>query len=451
MLTVEQLRELARGKNDAAQKALDSEPPDMDAFKSLIAEAESYLERAELQEKALTLVERAKPRITEPEQKSGVVVTADEEDKQKAVKTWNYGSFLRAVALEPETIRAYRSKTEPDHYDLTEALGAKAIGSIEQAKQKAITGMSETVPADGGFLVQTDWGGALMERVYNIGRIMGLVSTTTISGNANGVVLYAINESSRADGSRWGGARYYWVAEGGEKTISHPTYRRIELSLNKLVVRIPATDELLQDTVALESEINRIAPMELRFGLEDAIVNGTGAGQPLGIMASPALITQAAEAGQAAATIVSQNIMNMWMRRWVGYTDYVWLIDQSCEVQLMQMNLGVGTGGVATYMPPGGLSVGPYGTLMGRPVIPTEYNAVLGTTGDIILWSPSSYRMIEKGGVQSASSIHVRWVYDETEFRFVLRTDGQPEWALPLTPHSGGATQGPMVVLATRS
>jgi HK97 family phage major capsid protein len=208
---------------------------------------------------------------------------------------------------------------------------------------------------------------------------------------------------------------------------------------------------LLQDTTALASELSRIAPMELRFGVEDSIVNGTGAGQFTGIMASPALITQPAEAAQPAATILSENIINMWSRRWVGYNDYVWLIDQSCEPQLMEMELGVGTGGVLTYMPPGGLSQAGYGSLFGRPVIPTEYNAVLGTTGDIILWSPSSYRMIEKGSIQSASSIHVRWAYDETEFRFVLRTMGQPEWNLPLTPNSGGATQGPMVVLATRS
>jgi len=455
MMNVEQLRAVANEKAAEAQRLLDGDqPPDMEKVTSLIQESEGYLKRADLMADAQTLIAKANPKITEPEQKSGIVVTADEEDKKKAVKTWTFGEFAAAVALNPDSVRAYRSKLEPDHYDVTEAVGQKAIGSLTQARinhRKAITGLSETVPADGGFLVQTDWGGALMDRVYADGELLRLVVTTPISGNSNGIVFYALNESSRADGSRWGGVRGYWVAEGGEKTISHQTYRRIELALNKVVARVPATDELLQDTTALESEIQRIAPAELRFLVEQAIVAGTGAGQPLGILTSPALITQAAEAGQAAATIVSQNIINMWSRRWVGYRDYVWLIDQSCEPQLMQMNLGVGTAGGLTYMPPGGLSVAPYATLMGRPVIPTEHNSVLGTVGDIILWSPSSYRMIEKGGVQSASSIHVRWVYDETEFRFVFRCDGQPEAALPLTPHSGGPTQGPMVVLATRS
>ena len=36
-------------------------------------------------------------------------------------------------------------------------------------------------------------------------------------------------------------------------------------------------------------------------------------------------------------------------------------------------------------MPPGGLSGQPYGTLLGRPVIPIEQCSTLGTVGDIIL------------------------------------------------------------------
>jgi len=442
-MDIKELRAAYKTAFDAAQAALTAGEFDADKAQELTDKAKALKGRIDAFDALMP--------PPEPENKALVTVVADEEDKAKAAKTWGFGEFARALALNPDSVRAYQSTSEPGYYNLTEAVGQKAIGSLASARQKAITGLSETVPADGGFLVQTDWGGALMDRVYADGQIMSLVNTTPISANANGIVFYASAESNRTDGNRWGGMLAYWVAEGGEKTISHQTYRRIELQLNKLVVRVPATDELLQDTTALGAEIQRIGASEIRFLTEEAIVNGTGAGQPLGIMASPALITQAAEAGQAAATIVSENILNMWSRRWVGYTDYVWLIDQSVLPQLYQMNLGVGTGGALTFMPPGGLSQAPYGQMMGRPLIPTEHNAVLGTTGDIILWSPSSYRAIEKGGIQTASSIHVRWVYDETEFRMVFRYDGQPEWALPLTPHSGGATQGPMVVLATRS
>ncbi len=45
----------------------------------------------------------------------------------------------------------------------------------------------------------------------------------------------------------------------------------------------------------------------------------------------------------------------------------------------------------------------------------------------------------EKGGIEAAMSIHVKFVYDESVFRFVLRVDGQPERASALTPYKGGA------------
>ena len=63
----------------------------------------------------------------------------------------------------------------------------------------------------------------------------------------------------------------------------------------------------------------------------------------------------------------------------------------------------------------------------------------------------SQYLMIEKGGIQSAASIHVQFLTDETVFRFVLRTDGEPVWNSAVTPFTGTNTLSPFVVLDTRS
>jgi HK97 family phage major capsid protein len=118
------------------------------------------------------------------------------------------------------------------------------------------------------------------------------------------------------------------------------------------------------------------------------------------------------------------------------------------------MSVAVGTGGQLIYMPPGGLSQSPYGTLLGRPVIPIEQCQALGTAGDIILGDFSNgYLLAEKGGIKTDMSIHVKFDYDESVFRFVLRVDGQPVRATALTPYKGGATatQSHFVALATRS
>jgi len=129
----------------------------------------------------------------------------------------------------------------------------------------------------------------------------------------------------------------------------------------------------------------------------------------------------------------------------------VWLVNQDCLPALMTMTLAVGTGGVPAYMPPGGASVSPYGTLMGRPMIPVEYCKTVGTAGDIIFWDPMSYIEISKGGMQADQSVHVRFTTNENTFRFITRVDGMPMWNSALTPANGTNTQSPQITLATRA
>ncbi len=338
-------------------------------------------------------------------------------------------------------------------FSVGKALGMPFAGNMFQRavrRGKAISGMSEVVPADGGILVGEDRQDAIMGRVYDVGQLIQMADMTPISGTSNSMVFYREKETSRATGSRRGGIRFYWASEGEEKTSSKPKFERQRLELHKAIGLVYATDELLADAPALGAWVMKNLPEELRFGIEDAMVNGTGAGQPTGIVGADCTVSIPKEAGQAADTIVAENIMNMWARRWTRASDYVWLTNQDTGPQLWQMSLAVGTGGAIVYMPPGGLSGVPYGTLYGRPVIESEYCETVGTVGDIVLVSWDEYQMIEKGGMQSASSIHVRFIYDEQVFRFVTRIDGQPKWSAPLTPFKGTNTVSPFVTLASR-
>lgn len=317
---------------------------------------------------------------------------------------------------------------------------------------KAATGLNEGTPSQGGFLVQTDLAAGIFERMYEDGALLSRVLRVPVSGGANGTKMNAISETSRADGSRWGGVRAYWAAEAGTVTSTKPAFRQIELDLKKLMAIVYATDELIADAAQIQAIVNRIVPQEIRFKAEDAIINGTGAGQPLGLLNCDAKVSVAKETGQAAATVVYQNVLKMWNRMWApSRSNAVWLIDQSVEPQLAQMSLPVGTGGVPVYMPAGGASAAPYGSLFGRPVIPVEYLQVAGTTGDIWFVDLSQYMMIEKGGIQADSSMHVQFLYGEQVFRFTYRVDGQPLWISALTPKSGGSTLSPFIKLDTRA
>jgi HK97 family phage major capsid protein len=318
--------------------------------------------------------------------------------------------------------------------------------------QKSPPGMNEGTGADGGFLVPTYFAQKILERVFAQNNLLALTDSYVASGNS---IAFPRNaETSRANGSRWGGVRAYWAAEGDQGTGSFPTFSRLTLNMNKLFVMVNATDELMSDAqgTVLEQYLTRVAGEEINFVVSDAILNGSGTGQPLGILSAPALVTVAKDVSQSPATVTSSNIANMWSRLWAGCrSNAVWLINQDVESQLQQMTIGSGESTLFAYLPPGGLADKPQGTLLGRPVLPIEWCAALGTVGDIVLADLRQYVTISRGLIESALSIHLRFDYDESVFRFIFRVDGQPWWTAPLTPYKGSNTQSCFVALATRS
>ncbi len=329
--------------------------------------------------------------------------------------------------------------------------GSRPDERLLALQAKAISGMGEFQSSDGGFLIPPEFTEKIFERVYATDTILGMTDSYTVS--SSGIAFPRNAESSRADGSRKGGIRGYWLDEAAQITSSKPTFARLQLTLHKIAVLCYVTDELLSDSaIALDQYLTNAAVEEINFLIGDAIVNGTGAGKPLGIMSAPALVTVSKEAAQAAATVKTENVVKMWARLFAPCRkNAVWLINQDIEAQLYTMTLAVGSGGVVTYMPPGGLSGKPFATLLGRPVLPVEWCATLGTTGDIILADLSQYVTISKGAIDSAQSMHLRFDYDEMAFRFLFRIDGAPWWATALTPFKGSNTQSCFVALETRS
>jgi HK97 family phage major capsid protein len=317
--------------------------------------------------------------------------------------------------------------------------------------QAAATGLNETVPSDGGFLVTQDFSNELLTEVFKTGVLAPLCRRIQISGNSNSIKINGFDETSRAS-TRFGGIVGYWKDEAALKTASKPKFRQIELSLKKLIGLCYASDELMADVSVLDAVLRAAFASEIRFQLDDAILNGTGAGQPLGILNSGCLVSVDKETGQKAATIVSENIFKMWSRLLPGSeVNAVWLVNKNTLPQLFQMSLAVGTGGVPVYMPANAMAGQPYQSLMGRPVITVEQCPTLGTVGDIILADLGGYILAEKGGIQSDMSIHVQFIYDESVFRFVYRVDGQPVLASTITPYKGSSTQSFFVALQTRS
>lgn len=419
---------------------------------------EMKAKREDARLKAMAVLNKAEAEdrfLSEEEQK-------DFDKYEEEIRAWDesIGRAEKLLAIEPEDRSTEKPEVKPtpakDNEKRFASFGEQLMAAYraampggkvdERLSTRAASGLNETTPSDGGFLVQQDFVTELLKRTYETGILASKVKKIPISTNANGMKINAIDEDSRANGSRWGGVQTYWEGEADELTASKPKFRQMELSLKKLTGLCYATDELLQDAAALEAVIRQAFAEEFGFKIDDAILSGSGEGEPLGILNSGAIVTVAKEASQT-DTITVENLIKMWNRLWSrSRANAVWYINQELEPYLYTLKIG----DKPVYIPAGGLSEKPYGTLFGRPVVPIEQCSAAGEVGDIILADIGQYLLIDKGGIKSASSIHVRFLYDENVFRFIYRVDGKPIWTKPLTPYKGSATVSPFVTLAKR-
>lgn len=329
------------------------------------------------------------------------------------------------------------------------ANAGRGYGVDNRLLMNSATGNNTGIGADGGFLIEKEFRTELLQAMREQSQIANRITMIPIGANSNGIKWADIEETSRADGSRHGGALAYWVAEAETVTASKIKVKKSEIELTKLMAIWYATDELLQDATAMEALAKLEFANAMSFKVDDAIFSGSGVGQPLGMLKSGALITVAKESGQAADTILHENIQKMWNRLSVrSRANAVWYINQEIEPQLENMVLPIGTGGQLSPLAREYLE---RGTLKNRPVIAIEQAEKLGDKGDILLCDPTQYLGIDKNGMQADVSIHVKFLYDESCFRFIYRFNGAPRKNAAVASYKNASfTTSPFVTLAAR-
>lgn len=313
------------------------------------------------------------------------------------------------------------------------------------------TGQNETVDAEGGFLLQADFAPDFLTRTFAADEIVKRCRTRPVSSSR--LVLNGLEDSNRVGGYTGAGIVVQRVAEADPAAFSKLKFRRVELNMNKLMCFYKATDEILEDAPALQADVNDVVPAAFSWRLGNEVINGTGAGEFLGINQSRAVVVVAKDAGQAADTITAQNILNMKQRLWIrSRANAVWVTGPDVEAQLRLLTIPGPQGtAVAMYTPPGmNGNNSQYGMLEGIPVIVVEQTAQLGTQGDIMLCDFDQFVIGERNGLKVATSIHVAFLTDEQVFRWTLRNDGQPLWDKPVTQNNSANKVSPFVVLATR-
>ena len=349
-----------------------------------------------------------------------------------------FGTYLQAVA--------------------TAARGGPVDPRLAMIPTAAASGANTSIGSEGGFLVRTDFSAALLDRAMEESILADRCTPIDIGEGSDGIELPYVDETSRVNGSRWGGITVYRRAEADTVTASKPKFGLLEIRLEDLMGICYTTDRAQRDATSLGQIIQKAFASEFAFKVDDEIIRGTGVGQCLGLLNSGALVSVAKETSQVAATLVAENVIKMRSRlRARSRPNSAWFYNQELDVQLPQMNIKVknvagseNVGGFPVYMPAGGLSGAQYDTLFGRPLIPIEQAEALGTKGDIFLADLSEYLLIRKGALETAESIHVRFLYGENTYRFTYRVNGAPAWKTVLTPYKGSATQSPFITLDPR-
>lgn len=319
-------------------------------------------------------------------------------------------------------------------------------------KRQAIkNAMSSTTGADGGYLIP---------EVLRSELLQVALETAVVRPRARVIPMETLRvsfpsvDSTSNVGSVYGGITAFWTEEGAALQNVSPSFGRVTLEAKKLTVYTEVPNELQMDSgISFDALISQMYPEAISWYEDVAFLGGTGVGEPLGALnsANNAIVANAAETGQATATIVWENIVRMYSRMLPSaLARAVWIASIDTFPQLATMALSVGTGGSAVWLGDGdGKSVPPV-TILGRPVLFTEKTSVLGTQGDLSFVDFGHYLVGDRQSMSAMSSPHYKFGNDVTAYRVIERVDGRPWLQSAITPKNGGPTLSAYVQLATR-
>ena len=313
-------------------------------------------------------------------------------------------------------------KNEVKYKDMHSVVQGLLNKEMQEVTIKAPTGINETTAADGGNLVYHE----LADQIYGFAMQGAIIEPKCekipVGPNANGKKLPYLDNSGAI--SRTATPRGYWVAEGGQKTATKIAWGQHDLSLGKLIMYVPLTDEILEDSAGLQSYVVNQIKGKMAWMVDDAILNlATATSGMIGVFDAAGdnfRVQGATHADPYTGDLVYQIISGI-MPTLQGGSE--WYMSNSTWQHICG-DLGGGT--TVSTVP----LVDVKGkVLAGYPVNVMEQMAAFGgaTNGSILLGNfRDGYKLVTKGEIKMDISKDIRFDYDETVLRFVLRIAGAP-------------------------
>lgn len=248
--------------------------------------------------------------------------------------------------------------------------------------------LQEGIDPQGGYLVPDEYDKRMIDILTeeNVMRTLG----TNITTSGEHKINIAATKPAAA-----------WIEEGGTLTFGDATFDQIILDAHKLHVAIKVTEELLYDNAFnLENYILTQFGKALSNAEEDAFINGTGIGQPLGILAE----TGGAQVGVTSASstkVTADEIINLVYSLKRPYRkNAVFLANDVCVAELRKLKDNNGQ-----YLWQPSLQAGEPDRVLGYKVYTSPYFPVPTAGGTAVAFGDFSYYNIGDRGTRSFAEL----------------------------------------------
>jgi len=319
----------------------------------------------------------------------------------------------------------------------------------EESKAAGSPSQNVTSLEAGGMLIPPEYSRTSLSRAQERSNIMANAMIVPMATNV--ITIPYVNSFNESQGLSAGNVKFRWLAEEAQDTGNQVQFKGATLTLKEASALVYVSNQMMDfSPVSIQPFITKGIDNALDLALSNAFLNGTGAGQPQGVLSADCVVEVAKEVGQDADTIVYENTLKMFAR---GYGNGQWYGNKNIYPQLGVMQVAVGTGGSAVFISGSNASGAPLMTLHGLPLNLNNVSPILGDAGDLALIDWSQYligQLAGKSGLITSESAHLKFDYRQHAFQFSFYIDGKPWWPEAFQPLKGDS-QSPVVTLAARA
>ena len=380
---------------------------------NLLKEVEELSKPAEIKGKVITpvtLINPAEPKDHEVEAKAG------SEAFYKWLRQENLSGEERKLITPKSLAEGLKGK---DAARMPNSLVCRIMGptyasAFGKTMYSTATPATGTNPSAAQNLVPPEFRAQLQQLPYDQPSVFDRV---TVVPSSTGTVTWPALVQTASN--EFGGVAFQWLGEGAEKPETEPEFEQKEIATHELSGYTEISERLLsRSSINLETLLASLFRGAMVYTIDNAILQGSGTGQPLGIIntAGINLVTRAAAGAVGYADLVNLKHAVKAVHR--GGATFV--LEDTVETGL---ELLTDTQGRPLFN--ASVANGPYDRLTGYPYLVGTNCPTLGYVGDIVYGNLKHYVLVMEEDITLARSEHVKFRTNKIAFKVYTVVGGR--------------------------